>query len=401
MIACVPPRLIATFLAGGLFVFAWLARLSCLFLAAHAARVPWKDLALMYDGHVYVLIARSAPYFYTNIEKFFPVYKNSEYFTGWFPVYPAAISVANLLANDLRVAALLASQLLSSAAVALFYLLAKKTVKRPLLAAFLFCFFPPTWLLTGSLAFVEPAFALLFIAAFLCLHEKRWAGATVLASLVVVTQKSGFLVLAIFGLILWRQEGSRAFKRLPWALAALIPLASLQAYLWTAFNDPWINVRVQREIFGTSLVGFPFQAMLSGLASSEQIFEGNFWLRKALIGASCLFYTGVCVWGWKKRRPASEPLLIWLSVVLLFNVSLGGIWPYYAFGRFMTLAAPAAILLIVDRLPSWSGPATVAALALLLVAAFFTAIIETQDAVTLMNRVWSSGYFESLAAYVL
>jgi len=50
------------------------------------------NLARIYDGHVYILIAKSFPHPYVGIEKIFPGYPHSLSSPAWFPLYPFLIS---------------------------------------------------------------------------------------------------------------------------------------------------------------------------------------------------------------------------------------------------------------------------------------------------------------------
>ena len=382
-----------------LFALAWLLRLALLPAAAWTAGLAWRDLAFLYDGHMYIGIATSVPRLYEGIEKVCAVYPSSETYTGWLPGYPVLIAALRWLVRDFRVAAMLASQLASAAGVVLFYLLARRLSPRPLLAAVLFAFFPATWLLTGSLAFVESLYVTLAVAGFYALH-RRWLGlAATLVGFALVTQKSGLVLLLVFAAVLWREEGSKALRHLPWALWALVPLALLQWHLFAVFGDPWVNVRVQRGFFGPHLFALPFERFLEGLLSPTQPFEGHFWLRKLLNALSCLFYVWVCVRAWRPGERRTELLLLWLTAVLLFNLCLGGVWSYHAFPRFMTLAAPPAILLSVDLLPAWRPAKAFAPLAAAALLCIGATLVDVHGAAGLLLRAWSPARLAEIASY--
>lgn len=375
-------------------------RAALLALASSSSGLDWRDLALYYDGHIYILISKSLPHLYTGISSIFPLFKESTYFTGWFPLYPAFIRLIGFIVPDARIAALAVSHAASALAVVVFYRLARRFLAHPALASLIFAVWPPTWLLTGSLGFAEPLFVLLFLGAFERFLAEETGKSVFLGSLAVVAQKMGILLLPVLGLTLFWREGKSGLKRLAPYLLCLLPLLFLQGYLYAAFGDPLANVRIQRELVADSFLCFPFQDFLAGLFSPRQIFSGHFWLRKALIASSALFYVLVLAWAWRRRRAGLEPLIAWLGVVLLFYSSVGGVWSFYTFPRFMTLAAPPAILL---ALATWEkiGKLLGGAAALLLAAAPLILLINVVDilsAVELMRHSFPSGYFEALTA---
>lgn|GEM_PF-1206101 len=384
----------------GLFLLALAFRLSFLALASAFSGLPWRDLALYYDGHVYLLISKSYPRLYVGIHEIFPAFRNSEYFTGWFPFYPLLIRLAGFVIRDSRVSALAVSQIAAALSVVLLYRLARLRSSRPLLAAALYIFFPPTWVLTGSLNFVEPVFVCLFLAAFDRFLAEDMAWAVVFASLVMVTQKSGFLILLVMLAVLVGRHGPRGLRMFLPYLASVLPLALMQGYLGLRFHEFWINLRVQREIFGGPLLQLPGVALARGLFSSTWPFPGPVRLRRELLAASVGFYAAVLAASWVRLRSRQWALVCWLGVVLAFNLCLAGPWACTGFARFMTLAAPAAILLAVE-LPD---PATrLPALALCAAAGAAALVIGTWDllgSLALIRRAWPAGYFESLATYL-
>jgi hypothetical protein len=356
------------------------ARAVLLAAGASALGVDWRDLALRYDGHVYLRIAKTFPALYVSAK--YP------YLPGWFPLYPALIRAGGALTGDLRVAAILVSIAASVAAVLLFFRLAGHFSKRPGLAAALFVFFPPIWLVTGSLAFVEPVMLCAAIGAVLAAVEDRPWAAGAAAAAAALAEKSGFLVAVIAALIVWNRKG-RLDRRWRAALA-LTPaaLAGLQLYLWRVFGDPLANLKVQREIFGGALFGAPFAAFLKGVFASGAF--GGPW-RRAAVAASGLFYLGVAAAAWRRRAPAQRPLLLWLSVPLAFYFCLGGYWAFDSLPRFLLLGAPAAILLVEPYLPR--GERWLLAAAPLVLVPYFMGLLELAESEYFLRRVWGPDYF--------
>lgn len=362
-----------------LVVSAVAARIVFLAAAASALGVDWRDLALRYDGHVYLRIAKTLPALYVSDQ--------GPLLTGWFPLYPVLIRAAGALTADLRIAAILVSIAASAAAVLLFHRLAGRFSARPGLAAAVFVVFPPMWLVCGGLAFVEPVLVCAAVAAVLAALEDRPWAAGAAAAAAALSQKSGALVVVIVALIVWSRKG-RLDRR--WLAAlALAPLAAaaLQGYLWLTFGDPLINLRVQREVFGGSLFGVPFASFVSGLWEPSGF--GGPW-RRAAIAASGFFYLAVAAASWRGLTPERRPLLIWLGVSLGFFFSLGGFWSFHSLPRFLLLGAPAAILLAEPFLPRGRRLLAAAPLALL---PFFLGLVELAQADAMMRRVWGESYF--------
>lgn len=355
------------------------ARAAFVAAGASALGVDWRDLALRYDGHVYLRIAKTFPALYVS--------DWGPFLTGWFPLSPALIRAAGALTGDLRVAALAVSLAASAAGVLLFLRLAGHFSKRPVLAAAIFVFFPPMWLVCGGLAFVEPVFLCAAIGAVLAAVEDRPWPAGAAAAAAALAQKSGFLVALIVALIVWSRK-DRLDRR--WAAAMLLmpaALAGLQLYLGLVYGDALINLKVQRDAFGGALFGMPFTAFVNGIVEPSAF--GSPW-RRAMIAVSGLSYLAVAALAWRRRDPAQRPLLIWLSVSLAFFFSLGGYWAFHSLPRFLLLGAPAAILLAEPSLPR--GKRWLLA-APLVVLPYFIGLIELAQSESFLRRAWGAGYF--------
>lgn len=364
---------------------------TCLLLAGLSGLRP-LDLSLFFDGHIYQFIARTFPQPYAHAHALFPEFpKSPTYLTAWFPLYPAAIRGAYALLGDWRLAALAASWAASGLAVLSFYGLARGLTRRPLAAALIFSFLPPTWLLCGSLAFVEPLFAALFIAAVRYHVAGRAAAAAAAAGLAIVAQKTGVLILPVLVLGGWKGSWGRTLRAsLPYA-AALLPLAALQVYLLAAFGSASINFETHRRVYGGDYLALPFSSLVRGLLEPVSALPGLFWTRKLMTLGSVLFYSS-WLWAWRRREPEEAPLLAWLGVVMLFAVCLSGPWGYYAFARLSVVAAAPALLLLARRVKAPAGrwwPA------LLLLAPFSMtyAALDALGHLELWTRIWPPEYF--------
>jgi hypothetical protein len=328
------------------------------FLAAAAATVAerrpelgWRDLAMLYDGRLYLLVARSFPAMYQSAGND-PVPVDYPRLTVYLPLLPAAIAAIDAAVGDLRSSAILASLLAAIVALAGFVRLARRSVARPLLAAALFAVLPPIWILVSTLPSSDALMLAAAILAFVAFAEDRHVLAALAAGAAAIAQKSGFLVAVAIVVVLLRNEGLRGWRKLGvYALAALPPLA-LQLYLGRVFGDPLVSVRATFEVYGGTPFALPGATVIEGLIRFPGLASGDPWPDRSAVLASLLFYAGAL---WVSRGDAAieaRTLRIWLVVVLAFNSLLGGIWAYYNFPRLMLLAAPAALLLWLRRFES-------------------------------------------------
>ncbi|MFA6002596.1 MAG: hypothetical protein WC881_00860 [Elusimicrobiota bacterium] len=384
-----------------ILIFCWallLRVLMCVVVAA-VSGIAWRNLALFFDGHIYILIAKTLPKLYGDVYTIFPAFpKSANYLTGWFPLYPAVMFLADSILKDMRLSALLCAMVLSSLSVVLFYRLAKKEIDCPGAAAVLFSFFPPTWLLSGSLAFVEPLYVGLFILAMYLFLQDNSVGSIILASLVIITQKSGFLIILIMFIINCIRDGNKNIVRSWPLLLSFIPALIMQGYLGWLFHDPLVNINTHKAVFGGTYFAFPAQFFLRDLFLSGSPFQGLFWLRKiTIVGALC-FYAGTFVWSWPRRNAATMPYLVWLGVVLTFTLCLSGDSAFYAFPRFMAVAAPAAIMLLAKNFPwLFSRPGLI--LTAVPVIVVFNGV-EAISQIDLASRYWGPEYFRALVYFL-
>jgi hypothetical protein len=377
----------------GLFLFAVGLRVAAAVSISYVSGVSLRNLALFYDGHMYLIVAKTIPEIYSNVTTFFPEFsENPAYVTGWFPVYPILISFFGLMTGDLRLSALIVAWSAGGIAVVLFYELAKEYMNSPFFAAILFSFLPPAWLIGGSLALVESTYVCILLAFFLSFKRDWPILAALFAALTMLTQKSGFLILPI--LIFAARPLKRAI--FPF-ISAIVAAVVLQMYLWWLFGDPLMNIKAQSAAFGSGsgFFGLPFAGYLKGLLSSGNLFSGLFWTRKIIIFIETAFYIGTILWAWRNTSQRMSLLTVWLSIVLLFYASLTGIFSFYAFPRYMTMACPAAIILACQLSPSigrWKWDIA----ALLLIFTMLWTVMDALDAMELVIRRWSPEYFNAL-----
>jgi hypothetical protein len=378
----------------GLFLFAVGLRAITALAVSLASGVSLRNLGLFYDGHMYILIARTLPALYSDLQAFFPGFpQDPRYITAWFPVYPAFIRLLSLFTGDLRLAALIAAWLAGGIAVVLFYKLAEDYLQNPRSASILFSFLPTGWLIDGSLALAESTLVCLLLACILTLRRGKTGWAAVFAALTVLAQKMGFLLLPI--LVFAARPRRRAL--LP-CISAILAAAALQLYLWWLFGDPLINTRVVAATFGDGegIFGFPFAGFITWMLDPSGLFQGMVWQRKFVIVLEAAFYIGVLSWALLRYSPRMNVFIVWLGVLLLFNMSLSGIWSFYAFPRHMSMASPAAIMLACHQFSPGEGRWRWAAAGLLLSLTMLWTVLDALDALILCYRIWTPGYFIAL-----
>jgi len=191
-------------------------------LAAAAATVAerrpelaWRDLAMLYDGRLYLLVARSFPAVYQNGGGD-PVPVDYPHLTIYLPLLPAAIATIDAAVGDLRSSAIAASLLTACVALAGFERLARRSgLARPILATALFAVLPPLWVLLSALPFSDSVLLAAAILAFVAFAEDRHALAALAAGAAAVAQKSGFLVAGARGLAQLCKQGRRSGRQQP------------------------------------------------------------------------------------------------------------------------------------------------------------------------------------------
>jgi len=380
------------FTYAGLFLFAVGLRAATALAISLASGISLRNLAVFYDGHLYILIARTLPVLYSTPRLFFPDFpKDPSFITGWFPVYPGFIKLLSLVTGDLRLAALLAAWLAGGMAVVLFYELAGDYLERPLFAAILFSFLPTSWLIGGSLALVESTYVCLLLACFLTFHRGKTGWAALFAALAMITQKSGFLLLPILAFT----ATPRRRALLP-CISAIAAATALQLYLWWLFGDPLINAKVHRSAFGGEWFGFPFAGFIKWMLDSRSPFQEMFWQRKIITVLEMSFYIAVLFWSLLRYSSRMTLFTVWLGIVLLFHAFLTNFWSFYAFPRYMLMAGPAAIMLACHAFPLGKKRWHFAAAGILLSLTVLWTVLDALGTLELCYRVWSPGYYKTL-----
>jgi hypothetical protein len=373
-------------------------------LIAASQATGWAplDLAMLADGHADMALSKSFPALYVGTQKLVP------FVTSWrddpfgfftrFPIYPAAIALASRLFGDLRLTALVVSQLAGALAVVRFRMLAGCFTSRASVAAALFAVFPATWLETTSLAYTEGLLVLCGISAFHAYTNGRIWRAVAWAGAAAVVQKHGFVVLLALGISQLAAGRTRVRDLAPLA-AGVLPPAALGLYFWALSGDPFTVLERNQRLFGSggSALNWPLVSFMNGVMTFGREFTSHFWLRKTMLVASIGFYGLTLIRALGRRDAVRAPLVAWLGTVFAFCVCMGGAWAYYYFPRYMLLGAPPAILLAIERVP-WAeaGRRRILLVAGVAIACVGAAVLGTQATWELCMSVWSPHYYERL-----
>jgi hypothetical protein len=113
-----------------------------------------------------------------------------------------------------------------------------------------------------------------------------------------------------------------------------------------------------------------------------------------------IFYIGVLTWAFRRYSTHMTLFIVWLGIVLLFNASLTGVWGFYAFPRYMSMAGPAAIMLACFLFPLGEGRWRWAAAGLLLSLTMLWTVLDALSFVDVCLRFWTPGYFIAVIAAI-
>lgn len=382
----------------GVLLFALAVRLLLLGVAAASVtanhpELETRDLSLLFDGRLYLLVARSFPTPYQSHGND-PVPVDYPGLTVYLPLLPATIWGIDRAAGDPRTSAILASLLAACLTLVGFERLARRNLAQPLLATALFSVLPPLWVLVSVLPFSDSVVLAAATLAFAAFASGRHGLAVLAAGAAAIAQKNGFLVAVVLVLSLARDEGWRGWRKIAvYALAAL-PLLALQLYLYRVFGDPLVNVHATVAVWGGSPFAFPGSMLLEGLLRFPALGGGSAWPNRIAVIVSLIFYAGALWVSRRDARPEARSLRVWLLAVLGFNLVLGGTWAYYDFPRHMLLAAPPALLLWLRRSESRLQPAASGALLTAGVAfSFWYGLESVAIAVRVLEKV---GVFDGL-----
>lgn len=308
----------------------------------HGATAP---LAVYYDGHKYLEIAKSFP---------LPYAAEGDLLLGHAPGYPAAIAFAHALCGGLldwgRVA-LGVSWLASGLAAAVFYALCRAFRAPALPAAVLFAVANPTLVLLGSSAHAEPL-ALLFATGALAAWAYGRVGGAALALAAAVLTRFPFLVLLAplaLGIVWARGDTSR--RSLSWLLVPALALGLFDLYLHLRVPG-FRGIAAAHDFWWRPPWDVPFVGLVRHLEDVP-----TWYGYRAVQVATAIAYAAVALWGLASRDRERRVLGAWVAVTLAFAASPGDAVGANNVARLALPAWPAALLLVAAGLPDgWRRP---------------------------------------------
>lgn len=186
-----------------------------------------------WDGPNYLTVARTLYRIGPDNPLLAYVY-DVRFFASYLPVYPMLVR-AFAFAGYER-ALLLVSVLASTAAVLLFYRLARDVwrLESPTFLSLVFLFLPPRWLLYRSTGATESVYIAATLGAVYFFETSRVGRASLAGTAAALTRISGLMIAPAFGVVLLAR---RRWRSIPWLL--LIPAGLLAYFLFCAvrFGD--------------------------------------------------------------------------------------------------------------------------------------------------------------------
>jgi 4-amino-4-deoxy-L-arabinose transferase-like glycosyltransferase len=364
----------------------------------------------MFDGHLYMLVARTMPLPYAGAHEIFPLIPYPAYITCWFPGYPTLIATFHWIVGDLRLAAMLAPLATGLVTTLIVRRIAAIVGERPVLTGLVFAVCPIGWVLSSSLALCDSLFAALTAAMVLAVLRKRIWMAVGFAGAALLTQKAGVLAPPLGAVLVFRNLYSRRdWLRASRFLLAFAALAGLQLYLWWLFGDPLINFKTAESLFGFSdgrlgltWPGIPF---VEGFLNPHPITVG----KRLTTAATLAFYllaagiAAVKLVRHREHRFRYFALLVWIMYPLLFFGSLNTPWPYMTLWRYMTISAPAAVCVYCALWPrrQLKGLTALAGVVILTIISLAGVVREVNAAAAFMDLVYPRAYFEAFNKQVV
>lgn len=186
-----------------------------------------------WDGPNYLTVAKTLYEIRPDNPLLAYVYQ-ARFFASYLPAYPLAVRALAFVGYER--AMLLVSVLAATAAVLLFYRLARDVWKLPSPAflSLVFLFLPPRWLLYRSTGATEALYIAATLAAVTFFEKAQVGRASVAGTVAALTRISGLMIAPAFGLLLLSRK---RWRSIPWL--ALIPAGLLGFFLFCAsrFGD--------------------------------------------------------------------------------------------------------------------------------------------------------------------
>jgi len=315
--------------------------------------MPLAWLGVFFDGYLYLDIARSFP---------LPFSPEGRDYLGQAPGYPALIYLARQLTPldpvNWGALALAASWLPAALSAGAFHAVCRAAGIAPFWPSLAFIVANPRWLSVAATAHPE-GLAMLFVLLTAAAQLRgRLGWAVVWLSLAGLTRFPALLIgaaLAFDSLWVQRRRDLRTFALL--ALPLLV-FAAHNFYLFVRIPG-YAGMGEAHAVFWDTHLTWPFAALIENAMG---------WLQGTAPGpnfavtyASVTFYLVALAVGLREREPRVRFLMVWLTAIILFHVSLAGDWGGFDFARLAILAWPAALILVWRRVRCSAPPAAAAA----------------------------------------
>jgi hypothetical protein len=345
-----------------LFAGALAVHLAAVWSTAAAAGVPASHIAVYFDGHLYLEIARSFP---------LPYAANGIAYTGFAPGYPALIYLLRLLVPDALASwgalALVASVVPAALAAVAFHLLCRELGIGSLWPSMAFVAVNSRWLSVSASAHSEPLALCLALLCFVAHLRGRFGLAVVLLALAGLTRFPALLLGPALAYDVLVRQQRRDLRTLAWLGVPPLAFGLFVAYLHLRIPS-YPGLAAAHGVFWQAEVTWPF-ATLVEIAAPSLWGRGSFAFELTYLWVG-LYLLSIAV----GLRPSEAPrrfLALWVAAIVLFHASLSGIIGAWAFRRLVLLAWPAA-LLILWRAGGERLPRSVLAPALAALVAFGT-----------------------------
>ncbi len=336
-----PPWAASDRAAGGLiFGLALCVEVLAAWLGVRGAPISLSALAVFFDGHKYLEIAKSFP---------LPYSAQGDLLLGHAPGYPALIALLHAVAGgalDWGSAALLASWVCGALAALAFYVLCRQLGLPALLPSLLFVLANPRWLALASTAHPEPLAVLAALVSAIAWRRRAYAWAALGLGLTVLTRFPSLVVVLPLAAGFWLQRRPPPPRA---ALALAAPFLALLLHdLYLGLRVPGFQgIRASHAFWWEPRWSLPFL----GLLRHPDAFPPALPLA-ALTYASAALYSGAAALGFARRDRCWWIGSLWIAVVTLLAASPEDPVGVRAFTRLAILAWPAALLVLTGWVAS-------------------------------------------------
>lgn len=268
-----------------------------------------------FDGPNYLIIAKTW-YDKASIARGFSNPLPLEYYPAHLPLYPALVSLMDLVLPGTW--ATLLVTLLGTVLAALMYfeLLKDVGVKKPLVLALMFLVLPARWLVVRGVGSPESWFIFFILASIYFFRKEKYVWAGVLGALAQLTKSPGVLLLAGYGVYFLLEAIEK--KKLEWkrylkASPLLLMLVAVAGLFW------FYGVRTGDYLayFHSGDNFHLFWPPFSIFSPKGQFWTGDFWLED-VIWYWLVFGVGVVkLLKSKLRVMGSFALVFWLSTLFV------------------------------------------------------------------------------------